>query len=834
MLLALLSPALATPLLDVERGWHDAPFTLEVRAENGGSILYSTDGSAPSTPWSGPFEVTTTTVVRAVEVASDGTRSPVVTATYLFPEQVLASRVMDAGIVNHPTYGPIVATSLRDLPVVSLVAPAGITMSEGPVSVEWIDPAGNVVQVDAGAYVSGGTSWAYEKTSFRLLFRGEYGAGRLHADLYGDEATGISPVQTFDALSLRGGNHDTVFYLGARGQHLRNFWMDETQLEMGHVVPHGRFVHVFYNGAYHGMYHLRERFNAAMMADYLGGTEDDYEALTAGNAFDGSGAAWAAVRAASGDYATVRTWVNIPDYLDYMVLNYYAANAWDWYSWHNWQAVGPTRPGRGGFRFHSSDSDICLYYGPDTNILHLGGPSDVFLGLMQEGHPDFLVALRDAIHRNLSGPLSAEAAAARYMRLAQQAEEAVVAESARWGYGWWDRDEEWASERDNLLANFFPYRTDALWDQMRAAGWYPVEAPLLDTPAGTVPAGAQVVAEAPPDSTAELWLTVDGTDPRAPGGALAPGALGPDGARTLTIAHTTIVRARLRDGDTWGPIVEATYEVDEAPPLVLNEWNAVEPEGWLGGADGDGSDSALGRVAGNGGDWIELLVVEDADLRGWRLTMTDRTGEAGSLTFTQDPLLAQVRAGTILTIAEDLPEDAAYAPERGDWRFHLRAGAHGSGRYVSATPFEVTGRDWQLLVQDTEGRVRFGPAGEGVSPRDGVSSREVGLLQGTPTTATRRGDPAYGASVTSTFGGPNLWEDGTQDLAALRGETGAVVDLDEQPEGAPVRDRASAPTGCACATPDATPPSGALAASVVVALIGALRARSTRSPRGAR
>ena len=73
--------------------------------------------SASSSAVSPEFEIATTTVVRAVEIASDGTRSPVVTATYLFPEQVLSSPVLDPGITGHPTYGPIVATTLRDLPV---------------------------------------------------------------------------------------------------------------------------------------------------------------------------------------------------------------------------------------------------------------------------------------------------------------------------------------------------------------------------------------------------------------------------------------------------------------------------------------------------------------------------------------------------------------------------------------------------------------------------------------------------------------------------------------------------------------------------------------------
>jgi len=846
MWVALLALARAEPSFSVERGWQDAPFALEISPTAGGTVFYSVDRSPPSVPYAGPLSIHTTTVVRAVEVGADGAASAVVTASYLFLDDVLASPVMDPGIVGNPVYGPVVASSLRELPVLSLVAPAGLSLSEGPVSVEWMDPEGDILQVNAGGYVSGGTSWEYAKTSFRLVFRSAYGPGKLDADLFGDDVTGVPAVDRFDALSLRGGNHDSVFYLGARGQHLRNLWMDETQLEMGHIVPHGRFVHVFYNGLYHGMYHLRERFNAAMMAEYLGGDEGDYEALTAGSAFDGTGAAWAAVRAASGDFAVFREWVNVPHYLDYMVLNYYAANAWDWWPTHNWQAAGPTAPGRGGFRFHSSDSDICLYYDASTNILSLGGPSDVFLGLLAEGHPDFEVALRDAIHRNLAGPLSAEAAGARYARLAARAEDAVVAESARWGYGWWDRDGEWVAERDHLLANFFPQRTEALWQQVRAAGWYPVDAPEIDVPAGVVPAGTVVTVAAPDASAAELWLTLDGTDPRAPGGAVAPGARGPDGARLVPVARSTTVRARLRVGDAWGPIVEGFYEVDAPAPVLLNEWNAVGPEDWLGGAGGAGRDAALGRVQGNGGDWFELLVIEDVDLRGWRIELADRNGEAGRLQFTDDPLLADVRAGTLLTIAEDLPEDAAYAPDSGDWRFHLRAGAQGGGRYISAAPFDVTSRDWQLTLRDAEGHVRFGPAGEGVSPRAGISGEEVGLLQATPDSATRRADGDYGAERASTYGAPNTWGNGrAQDLSAWRGtpdgfvghgDTGASAgpgDTGPAPDAAapPAGDARAAPRACGCAAPGAAP-AASLAALALAAV--ARRRRSAAAPRGPR
>jgi MYXO-CTERM domain-containing protein len=169
-----------------------------------------------------------------------------------------------------------------------------------------------------------------------------------------------------------------------------------------------------------------------------------------------------------------------------------------------------------------------------------------------------------------------------------------------------------------------------------------------------------------------------------------------------------------------------------------------------------------------------------------------------TLRFTDDPLLARVRAGTIITLAEELPEDAAYDPDAGDWRFHLRAGARGSGQYVSATPFDVSSRDLVVLLRDAVGAVRFGPAGEPTT--GGVSSRETGALRQTPTEALRRWSADYGGTDRSTFGLPNRWDDGEQDLSALRGQTGAARDVD-----APDTDTGAAPAapraeGCGCAT----------------------------------
>ena len=148
-------------------------------------------------------------------------------------------------------------------------------------------------------------------------------------------------------------------------------------------------------------------------------------------------------------------------------------------------------------------------------------------------------------------------------RIADDAEPAMWPEAARWANGAWTPEADWLLERDRLVADFFPNRADALLAQVRAGGWYPLPAPALTAPPGVVAASVGVSA---PSSSGfyELWVTVDGSDPRLPGGAVAPTALGPDPRRALPIEGPTTVLARLRSGGVWGPVAGGAY--DRAPP----------------------------------------------------------------------------------------------------------------------------------------------------------------------------------------------------------------------------------------------------------------------------
>ncbi|MFQ5665032.1 MAG: CotH kinase family protein [Candidatus Binatia bacterium] len=217
-----------------------------------------------------------------------------------------------------------------------------------------------------------------------------------------------------------------------------------------------------------------------------------------------------------------------------------------------------------------------------------------------------------------------------------------------------------------------------------------------------------------------------------------------------------------------------------AAPLILNEYNAVRPDRFLNGGDaiaddngGQQSDAFFGRVLGNGGDWFELVVIADhLDIRGWEVRINDDGGAAqATVAFSQDPLWSDLRAGTIITVAEEVPDDVSYDPASGDWWINVQASAHnGTGTFVSATDFQVSNNRTQFEIRTAEGRHVFGPAGEGIHPLSGVGSREVFRLQADPSARIEPQSDFYAAGTSSTFGAPNRFGrlDHAQDFSQLR------------------------------------------------------------------
>lgn len=515
-----------------DRALLDAPVDVEIgTATPGATIRYTTDSSEPAASrgkiYSGPIRIARSTVLRAAAFKEGFLPTNVDTQTYIFPDDIIASPVMNAGITGDPAYAPLMRAALTDLPSVSLVASGINDTSEVRASLEWIDPEGaSGFQEDAGVVYYGGAFTAFAKKNFRFYFRGIYGARKLRYPLFAGHERGVPPVEAFDCLELRAGSHDMV----ERGFYMSNRFTDDTMLDMGNLNPHGRFVHLYLNGTYWGQYHLRERWNADMLAQYLGGEKEDYEAINGnwnvggwadpGSPYDGDGSAWERIKSLRADYEAVKDYLDVPHYIDYMLTFLFGDAEMEY------RCVGPKEAGS-GFKFFLNDADGFLRTAGDRTVmgkpgrLEGDGPGSIFSMLFAQGHPDYLTLLGDRIHRHYfgDGAMTTARCSARLLDRCAQVERSIIAECARWGYR---TPANWKAARDAYLANILPSRTAAVIGQLRGRGLYPALAPAsFSRPGGHVDPGFRVVLDAPAGA---IYYTVDGSDPRLPGGAVSPGA----------------------------------------------------------------------------------------------------------------------------------------------------------------------------------------------------------------------------------------------------------------------------------------------------------------------
>ena len=558
----------------VDRGFFDVPIQpgVEITSDTpGAAIYYTTDGSAPSetngTLYTDPIPIATTTTLRAVAFAPDHLPTNVDTQTYIFLEDVIqqtgdgypapwglhvwkqhtglpvqANYEMDPEIVNDPRYSQTIIDDLRSVPTMSLVFDpddlwddqTGIYVNpteegidwERPVSVEMIDGQGQTLfQVNAGGRIHG-RSGRYPnnsvKHSIRLLFKDEYGPTKLNYPLFGPDAT-----DSFDTVVIRSsGVHDTWATDWWIDQdyappYIHDQWVSAALNAMDGTAPHGTWVHLYVNGLYWGLYDPVERPDGAFAATYLGGDKDQYDVIHTGELKQGDLNSWSEflnlIRQPQIDYAAVQGILDVPSFVDYMIVNQFAGNI-DWPT-SNWIATHRRVPGA-KWNFHAWDSEFSLLNLND-NRLHEemywdGGPGEFYLALSSV--EEFRMLYADRIHNHMfnDGALTFTHNLQRLNTLADTIERAIVGESARWGDGRLDEfspprtlDDDWLPRINWLRDTYFPQRNDIVLQQFRDIGLYPT----LDAPEffinGWAQHGGDVISSDMLIMTGQPFLDID-------------------------------------------------------------------------------------------------------------------------------------------------------------------------------------------------------------------------------------------------------------------------------------------------------------------------------------
>ena len=428
--------ATAQPRFDLPHGLYDeASLTVGITPQGADSeIRYTTDGSEPtaqSTLYTEPLLLTSTTLLRAVEVKNGSVVSPVATATYIFVNSVLnqpnnpegypakwgkysqitgtavADYEMDPEMTGDSELRPKIIEGLWQLPILSLVSdkenffsrvndeekggiyiytgpPVGDATGHGwtrPASIELFGgPQRHDLTIDCGMRLHGGHGRLAEKNpkhSFRLVFKDEYGPDKLEYPLFGEDEP-----QVFKQLVLRChfGNSWQHWMEGNRqeAQYTRDVWARRMQRKMGHTSVNALYVHLFLNGMYWGLYNIAERVDGQFGKDHLGGKKSDIDVIKieedGGNhieAAEGTLDAWEEMLETAANAADAQSYAKLDTLLDIdAFIDYMLINQYAGntdWDHHNWYALRRRGQDSQGFRFLCWDTEI-IFENVDENL----------------------------------------------------------------------------------------------------------------------------------------------------------------------------------------------------------------------------------------------------------------------------------------------------------------------------------------------------------------------------------------------------------------------------------------------------------------------------------
>ena len=608
-------------LYSSERGYYETPFLLSLTSTDPSAIIkYTTDCSVPSmnngVKYASELEITTTMVVKAIAYSANDT-SILETHTYLFPEHIKRQSIkrldgypntwggsstidadyeMDQEVINNPAYSDKITDAIKSLPSLCLSMSiddwfnpktgnyVGYANSdetrEKPVSAEFVyaDSSENF-GLNCGVQNQGGSSivnWKIPKQSMRLLFKDEYGSKKLNKKLFPD-----SDIESINTLVIDGFLYSWVHNFDPKQRVTTLFFRDQLcsdlQNAMGNVSFHGIYVNLFINGLYWGLYDLHERPDEDFMEEYYDADKTDFDVIKHNPNWvvAGSNESYLSllkkVRAGFPNPESlkeIQEHLNLPAFIDYMILNYYLGN-FDW-AHHNYYAATNNMLAT-GYQFYTWDAEHVMRYSDvkydATKKVDSGGPTEIHSYLKK--NEEYRLMFADAFDKHAfnGGALSIENFEKKFMFRKNEIDLATILESARWGdyrkeidNVTYTRDDHWIPEVNKVLGEYIPKRRDIVVAQLQRSDnlLYPKTLPpIFNKEGGTFEYGESVGIENPNSSTGTIVYTSDGSDPRLPGGDVGGNIY----KSTIVLKEDVWIKARVLNSSNneWSPLAEVFY-----------------------------------------------------------------------------------------------------------------------------------------------------------------------------------------------------------------------------------------------------------------------------------
>jgi hypothetical protein len=526
--------------------------------------------------------------------------------------------MIDIALLSIPSIS--IATDLKNL----FAADSGIYVNalmdgaawERPASIELLNPDGSEgFQINAGLRIRGGYSRHPEnpKHAFRLFFREEYGKAKLKYKMFGDEG-----VDEFDKMDIRTSQNYAWSYPGHMGEYnimIRDVFSRDLQREMGQPYTRSRFYHLYINGVYWGLFQSQERTEARYAVSYFGGNVEDYDVIKndegSVSATDGNMNAYTEVwnmsktgfstnanyfklfgRNADGTKnSAIKVLVDIDNFIDYMLVIFYTGNFDSPVS----KFVGNSMPNNfyciynrnanEGFKFFAHDAEHTLRTtageGPGTGLQENRVSVTMSVNSVSQFQPQYLhnrltsnteykLQFADHVYKHFfnQGSMTPAKATAQFLSRASEIDTAIIAESARWGDTYSNpprnKDDNWQWAVNDVVKNYFPFRTGIVLSQLQSVGLYPtINPPVFKNNSDTVKTNIVKIGTGyilkllnSNGTTGSIVYTLDGTDPRLIGGNISATSIDGGDATEITLKATTIVKARILNGTTWSALHE--------------------------------------------------------------------------------------------------------------------------------------------------------------------------------------------------------------------------------------------------------------------------------------
>lgn len=467
--------------------------------------------------------------------------------------------------------------------------------------------------------------------SYRLVFNETLGGpGKLNFPLFDNSDFADINTFTLKVASTDGFSHDsrtngsTINPLNST--YTRDAFIRQLHFDTNNPAADHTFAHVYINGLYWGLYIPIERPDDAWWSDRFGGEREDWDVFRDNDEFiSGNSTAWNQMRglissigSASDSQAddlfqqlqgknsdgtlnpNLEPLMDVDNFIDYMAIHM-SNNVNDW-PHRNWY-VGRNRvnPGK-GFQFIAWDQGQSLAQDFIDRTERQGGLGTLHRQLRNS--PEYRLRFADRIQKHFynDGALTLEAKQQTWSDLNDTVGAAIVAETARWGdsregefsnaFGTSNPPagapthplyppgfattvptltiDNWRTNVNFVHDEVLPFGRPLFFQRMLADGLMSSQAAPSFEINGSAQHGGIIVSgdDLTISASGNTFYTLDGTDPRTPGGSLN----GMFYSGPIDLTSTTVVKARTFVGNTWSALTEATFTVED-DLLVISEIN---------------------------------------------------------------------------------------------------------------------------------------------------------------------------------------------------------------------------------------------------------------------